>query len=62
MTVRHALKPRRSRLLVMLIAIFASIMVVQSGVVRAQTSGNLAQIEIQLAPFLAAGGTLEVLC
>ena len=59
---RRTKKQRLSRAITMLVAVIALLMIAQSGVVRAQTSGNLAQIEMQLAPFLAAGGTLEDLC
>ena len=62
MTHRSATKQRLSRAIAMLVAILASLMVAQSGVVRAQTSGHLAQIEMQLAPFLASGGSLDDLC
>ena len=62
MTYRSAAKQKLSRAIFMLVAILASLIVAQTSVVRAQTSGNLAQIEMQLTPFLAAGGTLEDLC
>ncbi|MEX1235992.1 MAG: hypothetical protein WEB56_13500 [Roseovarius sp.] len=43
-------------------ALIAALMVAGSGVLRAQASGHLAQTEIELAPLLEMGGTLDDLC